>query len=793
MTENISILFGGAEGNNAKFTLLNDILIFKPPNSTWIKLSPKGEIPSKRVSHASCSIGSYYFSIFGGIESNAELSESYLYILDMSPGLTESIWYKMKNKGITPCKRYGHNLIYNKPYLILFGGNNGKKELNDIYVTKFDKCDKNSISEFDVIVWRELDIKKSGPSPRMYFSISICDYGKSKNMVFIYGGRGNNKECYNDLFALSVHRNGIWEWNQVKYNNNNYIPQKRFLHTMVFYYNLLIIFGGKNYNDNLNNMNVEVFNTENNRWELLIPFNYYRHCTWRLGEIIYSYGGFNYNSNEPVHCLIKVEVKKLLKCNENLKKEYEKIQNTTFKKINYKNRTPTISPDPSLRSKTPTKKKSNDNLNINNNNHNRKRSGSLNNKIPMESILEKPIIKLGEISITKKNKITINDFTYNKKTGNIETINEEIKNELLCDKFIKYLLRPEHWITINSKKQSEQPFHFPLAEVSKLISQVKTILEKEPILLKINTPVKIFGDIHGQFIDLMNFFNKWGMPSETNNGDILSNDYLFLGDYVDRGYLSLETICLLFALKIKYPERIHLLRGNHEDLLVNYSFGFRDECINRLDDNPSEEIEEDDPSLFSYINKCFEYLPLAALIDDQIFCLHGGIGANVKKISDINKLKKPIDIIHEAKTINEKMVMDILWSDPTDNDEEKGILPNKERDGNELGIIVKYGPDIVKKFIKENGISYIIRAHECVMDGFERFAGGALVTVFSATDYCGHHKNAGAMIVVNQHMQMIPHLIYPQDGESGKWIDDEEYLKKRPPTPPRVRYNKTNY
>ena len=137
--------------------------------------------------------------------------------------------------------------------------------------------------------------------------------------------------------------------------------------------------------------------------------------------------------------------------------------------------------------------------------------------------------------------------------------------------------------------------------------------------------------------------------------------------------------------------------------------------------------------------------------------------------------------------------MDILWSDPTDSDEEVGILPNKERDSNELGIIVKFGPDIVKQFINENKISYIIRAHECVMDGFERFAGGALVTVFSATDYCGHHKNAGAMIVINQHMQMIPHLIYPPENNTSSWINNEEYLKKRPPTPPRVRYNKSNY
>jgi len=98
----------------------------------------------------------------------------------------------------------------------------------------------------------------------------------------------------------------------------------------------------------------------------------------------------------------------------------------------------------------------------------------------------------------------------------------------------------------------------------------------------------------------------------------------------------------------------------------------------------------------------------------------------------------------------EKLVVDILWSDPTEDDSETGILPNKIRDPHETGNIVKFGPDIVKEFLVANGLSKIIRAHECVMDGFERFAGGDLITVFSATDYCRKHKNAGAVLVVTK-------------------------------------------
>ena len=121
----------------------------------------------------------------------------------------------------------------------------------------------------------------------------------------------------------------------------------------------------------------------------------------------------------------------------------------------------------------------------------------------------------------------------------------------------------------------------------------------------------------------MRFFDLWGAPNE--NGDIESYDYLFLGDYVDRGNHSLETICLLMALKVKYPEKIHLLRGNHEDRGVNFGFGFARECSNRIGENP-----EEPGSVFNKINDFFDWLPLVAIIDDKIICVHGGIGGTFK-------------------------------------------------------------------------------------------------------------------------------------------------------------------
>jgi protein phosphatase len=123
--------------------------------------------------------------------------------------------------------------------------------------------------------------------------------------------------------------------------------------------------------------------------------------------------------------------------------------------------------------------------------------------------------------------------------------------------------------------------------IQKLCEEVEEVIKKQPILLRVQAPIKIFGDIHGQYKDLMKFFDLYGCPTnKINGGDIDSNDYLFLGDYVDRGTHSLETLCLLFALKCKYPDRIHMIRGNHEDKYINNNFGFADECRVRLGEDP---------------------------------------------------------------------------------------------------------------------------------------------------------------------------------------------------------------
>lgn len=137
------------------------------------------------------------------------------------------------------------------------------------------------------------------------------------------------------------------------------------------------------------------------------------------------------------------------------------------------------------------------------------------------------------------------------------------------------------------------------------------MLAAQPIVIKeIRPPTKVIGDIFGQYVDLMRFFDIWKSPSD--NGDIHAFDYVFLGNYVDKGSWSLEVICMLFALKLKYPKQIILLRGNHEDRYVNKYLGFGEECAKRL----GEDINESH-SVFAKINDAFDQMPLAAIISDK--------------------------------------------------------------------------------------------------------------------------------------------------------------------------------
>ncbi|EHA8589277.1 putative Serine/threonine-protein phosphatase BSL3 [Cocos nucifera] len=345
-------------------------------------------------------------------------------------------------------------------------------------------------------------------------------------------------------------------------------------------------------------------------------------------------------------------------------------------------------------------------------------------------------------------------------------------------KVIAHLLKPRGW-----KPPVRRQFFLDCNEIADLCDSAERIFTSEPSVLNIKAPVKIFGDLHGQFGDLMRLFDEYGAPSTA--GDIAYIDYLFLGDYVDRGQHSLETITLLLALKVEYPHNVHLIRGNHEAADINALFGFRIECIERMG-------ERDGIWAWHRINRLFNWLPLAALIEKKIICMHGGIGRSINHVEQIENLQRPITM--EAGSI---VLMDLLWSDPTENDSVEGLRPNARGPG-----LVTFGPDRVMEFCNNNDLQLIVRAHECVMDGFERFAQGHLITLFSATNYCGTANNAGAILVLGRDLVVVPKLIHPlppaissPDASPEHHIEDtwmQELNANRPPTPTRGRSQAAN-
>ncbi|KAI7869904.1 Metallo-dependent phosphatase-like protein [Spinellus fusiger] len=238
----------------------------------------------------------------------------------------------------------------------------------------------------------------------------------------------------------------------------------------------------------------------------------------------------------------------------------------------------------------------------------------------------------------------------------------------------------------------------------------------QPILLDLEAPIKICGDIHGQYYDLLRLFEYGGFPPEAN--------YLFMGDYVDRGKQSLETICLLLAYKIKYPENFFILRGNHECASINRIYGFYDECKRRYN-----------IKLWKIFTDCFNCLPIAALIDEKIFCMHGGLSPDLQSMDQIRRVMRPTDVPDTG------LLCDLLWSDP-----DKDVTGWSE---NDRGVSFTFGADIVTKFLQKHDMDLICRAHQVVEDGYEFFAKRKLVTLFSAPNYCGEFDNAGAMMSVD--------------------------------------------
>lgn len=664
-------------------------------------------------------------------------------------------WSEVKTVGEKPARRYGHTITFSAPYVILFGGITGSETVNDSWCLNIDK---------EPFQWARLVCKGEVPSPRVYHSAAHCQSGAATGMIVIFGGRsGDRQDALNDAWGLRKHRDGRWDWVKAPYHHNGIQPKARYQHSGLFLGSLMFIIGGRA-SEMPDNLRLDIFDTETSEWHSVPNIQRFRHVAWLYQSSIFIQGGFEQeNPSLPVSDVHSIDLFKALSTQPAIITKIKKFIQSFGSPHPSKHTSPALTPDmsPKGRNGNSSYKRP-----MNTSHSNTKDSysyGNYGNKGMMEE---------------EDMEIVVN-MPSSKGGMKIES-GHALAYEFLCE-----LLKPKDYMNL----PEDSKFIFPPEKIIKLCDQAEEIIKNQSMVLRFDSPVKIFGDIHGQYADLMRFFDLWEAPFDSYNncdGDIVCFDYLFLGDFVDRGNHSLETICLLLALKVKYPNQIHLIRGNHEDKWINNGFGFSEECAMRLDEDPG-----DMDSVFNRINCLFEYLPLAAVVDDKILCLHGGIGATLRNIEQIEQLERPLEVVHEVQTEKERLVVDILWSDPTDSDKELGIQLNTIRDPQGTGNIVKFGPDVVKEFLKNNGLLKIIRAHECVMDGMERFAGGDLITVFSATDYCGRHKNAGAVLYLKKNFEITPKLIYPQNLGQSNWIEDEEALAMRPPTPPRwkERYN----
>jgi protein phosphatase len=288
-----------------------------------------------------------------------------------------------------------------------------------------------------------------------------------------------------------------------------------------------------------------------------------------------------------------------------------------------------------------------------------------------------------------------------------------------------------HYVYVNRIFEAIKNFHSPLSGVQEI-----SIPEEKRIT--------VIGDLHGQLQDLFTILTINGLPSEDNM-------YLFNGDIVDRGNNGAECLLVIFAFKLVLPERVFINRGNHESRAQNSWMGFEEEILEKYDGSAFS-----DPGrgrrLFELVSDAFDTLPLASIIEKKVFVVHGGLardhGITVDHIRSIKRKREPpID----KPGLENRLYEDLLWSDPrpTANYPE----PLKGYKVSDRGAGIEFGPDVTNGFCMTNSVALVIRSHECVQEGYEVLHGGRLITIFSASRYCGTQTNKGAFITFDKTMQ----------------------------------------
>lgn len=782
--------------------------MFDVASGVWNKLEPLGEPPSPRAAHAAAAVGNMVV-VQGGI-GPAGLATGDLHVLDLSPATPR--WHRVVVPGPGPAARYAHVLaLLGQRFLIVIGGNDGRNTLDDIWA--LDTATKP-------YAW--LRVRAQGPLPaaRMYAAAAA----RSDGLLLLSGGRDASSQPLADTYGLARHRDGRWEWAPAP----GTAPSARYQHTAAFVDCRLHVVGGALGGGRLVDKDAELATLCTNAGTWAVSGDggegddggrqgdasvtaRCRHAMAVCKGCMFVYGGLRggvllddllagtdakAETNEAGTLGIVGKASspawrawQLARGGE-LPPEQMDI-GVGMNAYGKGEGSPSTPDDPAV------------NAGVKSGGRPPPRPGSHTSTPGTEVRLHNRAVVVAAAADSGDHfgglvrQLSIDQFENEARRVSMGTPSAQHSAQLsspasasgstpimqrvrsmggVHKAVLQHLLKPRGW-----EPPSDRSFILSAESISDLCDKAEAIFQDEKSVLQVRAPVKIFGDLHGQFVDLMRLFAEYGSPSTA--GDINYIDYLFLGDYVDRGNHSLETLCLLLALKIEHPNNVHLIRGNHEASDINALFGFRTECVERLG-------EEQGIWVWQRFNQVFNWLPLAASIEGKILCMHGGIGRCISKVEQIEAVVRPVTMEGGGQ-----LLMDLLWSDPTDNDGIEGLQPNARGPG-----LVTFGPDRVRDFCSNNNLSMLVRAHECVMDGFERFAQGHLITVFSATNYCGTANNAGAILVVGRDLLVVPKLIHPlpptikpgaeSPGDEGGLLDDmwmSRINEERPPTPPRQR------
>ncbi|KAH8596084.1 calcineurin-like phosphoesterase [Bisporella sp. PMI_857] len=277
--------------------------------------------------------------------------------------------------------------------------------------------------------------------------------------------------------------------------------------------------------------------------------------------------------------------------------------------------------------------------------------------------------------------------------------------------------------------------------IEAICAKTKELLMQESNVVHVQAPVTVVGDIHGQFYDLIEIFKIGGWCPDTNYlflGERLAPnipqiypglqslvELTVIGDYVDRGMFSVETISLLVCLKLRYPNRVTLIRGNHESRGVTQSYGFYTECSRKYGN----------ANVWHYFTDMFDFLTLSVVINDQIFCVHGGLSPSIHSIDQIKVIDRFREIPHEGP------MADLVWSDPDPERDEFSLSPR--------GAGYTFGAQVVQKFLEVNSMSHILRAHQLCQEGYQVLYDDRLSTVWSAPNYCYRCGNMASVLEVS--------------------------------------------